>query len=197
MADGGTTVGIKAVDGVVLASERRLSYNGYILSKNARKVHPITDHIGVAFVGLYGDTQMLVRIIKTEAKYYELEVGREIGVKSLAKILSNVLYSYKLFPYYAESIVGGIDERGPQIYVLDPVGSLIEDDYAATGSGGPIAIGVIESSYSKSISVLEAKELAKKAIEASIKRDAASGDGIDLLIITKEGYKFEEIVLKR
>lgn len=197
MVNGGTSVGIKAVDGVVLASEKRLTYNGYILSKNARKVHPITNHVGVAFAGLYGDTLMLVRILKTEAKYYELEVGREIGVRSLAKILSNILYSYKLVPYYTESIVGGVDDKGPQIYVLDPVGSLIEDDYAATGSGGSIAIGVIESSYRKDISVNEAKELARKAVETSIKRDAASGDGIDILVITREGYRFEEIILKR
>ncbi len=197
MANGGTTIGIKAVDGVVLAGEKRISYNGFILSKAARKVHPITDHVGVAFAGLYGDTQMLVRMLKTEAQYYHLEIGKEISVRALAKVLSNILYSYKLFPFYAESIVGGVDEKGPQVYVLDPVGSLIEDDYTATGTGAPLAMGVIETNYRKDIKVEEAVELAKKAIEEAIRRDAISGDGIDLLVITREGYKLEEILFKR
>ncbi len=197
MADGATVVGVRVKDGVVLASERRLSYNGFILSKKARKVHSITPHIGVALAGLYGDTERLVRILKFQAQYYEVEVGREIGVRSLAKYFSNLLYAYKLLPFYAESIVGGVDGSGPQIYVLDPVGSLIEDDYAVAGSGGPIAIGIVESSYRKDMGLGEVREVVKKAILAAIERDTASGDGIDLLTITSEGSKFEEIVLKR
>ncbi len=197
MVNEGTIVGIRACDGVVLASEKRLSYNGFVLSKNVRKVHPITSHIGIGFAGLHGDIERLVKILKAQAQYYEIEIGREISVRSLAKYYSNLLFSYKTTPFYVESIVGGVDWRGPQIYVLDPVGSLIEDKYSVAGTGAPIAIGVIETNYSAEMSVGEAKELAKKAVLEAIERDAVSGDGVDILVITRDGYSLEEILLKR
>ncbi len=197
LSDGGTVIGIKAVDGVVIAGEKRLTYNGFVLSKNVRKVSPITQHIGVGFAGLHGDMERLIKMLRVQAKYYELEVGKEISVRSMAKFLSSLLFSYKNTPFYLESIVGGVDENGPQIYVLDPVGSLIEDRYTVAGTGGPIAIGIIESGYRGDIGVEEAKELAKKAILEAIERDAVSGDGVDILVITREGYRVEEILLKR
>lgn len=197
LVNGGTIVGIRAKDGVVLASEKRLSYNGFVLSKRVRKVHPITNHIGIGFAGLHGDIERLVKLLKAQAQYYEIEIGKEISVRSLAKYYSNLLFSYKIIPFYVESIVGGVDGKGPQIYVLDPVGSLIEDKYSVAGSGGPIAIGIIETSYREDMSVEEAKELAKKAILEAIERDAISGDGVDILIITRDGYRLEEILFKR
>jgi proteasome beta subunit len=190
----GTVIGIRARDGVVLASEKRLTYNGFVLSKNIRKLHPITKHIGVGFAGLIGDMQFLVKLLRYEAKNYEIQHYREIKVRSLAKVLSLILYSYKLMPLFNEVVVGGVDKKGPQIYVLDPMGSLIEDKYAALGSGGPIALGIIESMYRDDISIGDAKELAVKALKEAIERDTVSGDGIDLLIITSEGYKTEEIL---
>lgn len=197
MTNGGTIVGIKAKEGVVLASEKRLTYNGFVLSKKVRKVYPITNHIGIGFAGLHGDIERLVKLLKAQAHYYEIEIGREISVRSLVKYYSNLLFTYKIIPFYVESIVGGVDERGPQIYVLDPLGSLIEDKYNVAGSGGPIAIGIIETNYHENIGIEEAKELAKKAILGAIERDAISGDGVDILVITSKGYKFEEILLKR
>lgn len=193
----GTVLGIKAVDGVVIAGEKRLTYDGFVLSKNTRKVHPITDHVGIGFAGLIGDSQFVVRALKLEAKSYELQHGREIRVRGLAKILSLILYSYKLAPLMTEVVVGGYDDRGPQIYVLDPVGSLIEDKYVALGSGGPIALGIIEKEYSDSLNVDEAEKLAVEAIREAIERDAVSGDGVDVLKITSEGYTLKEYLFRR
>ncbi len=192
----GTVLGIRVSEGVVLASEKRLSYNGFVLSKNVSKLHPITDHIGVGFAGLVGDMQFVVKLLRYEAKNYELQHGREIKVRGLAKILSLILYSYKLMPLITEVVVGGVDSRGPQLYVLDPVGSLIEDKFTALGSGGPVALGVIETSYRDDMGIDEAKDLAVKALKEAIERDAVSGDGIDLLIITREGYRVERILFK-
>ncbi len=190
----GTVLGIRVRDGVVLASEKRLTYNGFVLSRNVRKLYPITNRIGVGFAGLVGDMQFIVKLLKFEAKNYEIQHYRGIRVRSLAKVLSLILYSYKLTPLFNEIIVGGVDDKGPQLYVLDPLGSLIEDKYAALGSGGPIALGIVESSYREDLGLDEARDLAVKALKEAIERDAVSGDGIDLLVITGEGYKTEEII---
>jgi len=192
----GTAVGIKTKEGVVLASEKRVTYNGFVLSKQAKKVYPITSRVGVAFAGLMGDIGYLVKLLKFEAKYYELQYNKEIRVRSLAKVLSVILYSYKLFPMFTEVIVGGYDDEGPALYVLDPVGSLIEERYAAVGSGSQLALGYIEPKYREDLGLEDAEKLAFEAIKTVIERDVLSGDGVDLLVLTKQGYTTKEFLFK-
>jgi proteasome beta subunit len=191
----GTAVGIRARDGVVLATDKRVTYEGFVLSRMAKKVHPVTSRCGVAFAGLMGDIGYLTRLLKLEAKMYELEFGREIKTRSLAKVLSAILYSYKLFPMFTEVIVGGYDEA-PALYILDPVGSLIEEKYAAVGSGHQLAIGYIEPRYREDISLEEAEQLAIGAIKTVIERDVLTGDGVDILVFTREGYREKEYLFK-
>ena len=187
LGTGATAVGIKVADGVVLAAEKRVSYGGYILSKAGKKVFKIKDRFGMACAGLFADMQTLSRLISAEISYYEVSTGKPMSVKSAARLLAVVLYSYKYFPFLSEILFGGIDEEGPHLFVMDPVGSLIEDDYAALGTGGAVAIGIIEGRYRSDLSLNEAEKLAVEAIKAAISRDAVSGDGIDTLVISKEG----------
>ena len=191
---GATTLGIKGKDSVVLASEKRLAYGYFVVSKTVRKVFQITHRIGAACAGLVGDMQSLIRDAQAEVNLYRYRYRREPTVRSVAKILSNYLFSSRFLPYLTETIVGGFDEAGGHVIVLDPLGSMIEDDYAVVGTGAEIAIGVIESSYKPEMGMEELRELALKAIKASIARDAASGNGIDLLIFTDEGLKVNETI---
>lgn len=192
----GTAVGVRVKEGVVLATEKRVTYDGFVLSKQAKKVHPITSRVGVAFAGLMGDVGYLTKLLKFEAKYYELQHGREIKTRSLAKLLSVILYSYKWIPMLTEVIVGGFDEEGPALYILDPVGSLIEERYAAVGSGSQLAMGYIEPKYREDLTIEEAEKLVIEAIKTVIERDVLSGDGVDLLVFTKQGYVTKELLLK-
>jgi len=188
---GATTVGIVCTDGVVLASEKRVTYGGFIMSRGGKKVFKVTDQIGVACAGLVGDMQVLAREMEAQAKLFSMDVGRKISVKAASKLLANILFNRRYAPLYTQTIIGGIDEEGAKLYVLDVLGSLIPDKYAAVGSGTEVAIGVIEEAYKESITVAEAKEIIKRAIKSAINRDAMSGDGIDFLIITKEGLTEE------
>jgi proteasome beta subunit len=194
----GTIVGVRVRDGVVIGGEKRLSYDGFILSRNARKVYTITDHVGVGFAGLHGDIQFLVKALKYEAKNYEFSHGREPSPRNMAKMLSLILYSYKLFPLMTEIVVGGINREGkPEIFVLDPVGSLIEERYVALGSGGRVATGYIEPRYKEDMGIEEAKKLVLGSIKTAIERDVLSGDGVDLLVITREGPEVKEYMFKQ
>ena len=192
---GGTALGIRVSGGVVLATDRRMSYGGFVMSRNFSKVFRLNSRIGVAFSGLYGDVGGLMRILNSQARLYELERGWEITVYAAAKILSNLLYAYKFFPFYVEVLVGGIDPgKEPRLYVLDPAGSIIEEDYAAAGSGATMAFGVMEARYGKDLSLEEAERLAVEAMRAAMARDAASGDGIDVLSIDISGEVRERSV---
>lgn len=188
-----TAVGIKLNDGVILAAERRLSYGGYVLSKSAKKVH-IIGRFGIAGAGLFGDLQALTRIMNAEIKYYELYNEKPISTKAAAKLLSIILYQYKYMPFISEILFAGIDNGIPQLYVLDPLGSLLDDVYAAVGSGARVAIGVLEAEYDQNMPLDKGKEIAIKSIKASIERDVTSGDGIDILILDKSGKTYTEYI---
>lgn len=191
----GTTIGIKVRDGVVLASEKRVAYGFYMLSKSGKKVFKINDNIGIASAGILADMQIISKIIRANLNLYQFEVGIRPTVRAAAKLLSTILFRNRSLPYICELIVGGVDEEGSHLYVLDSWGSLIEDNYAALGTGAKIAIGVIESEYKEDMSIENAKELAIKAIKQAISRDPVSGDGCDLLVITTKGSTIEESIL--
>ncbi len=192
---GATTVGIVCKDAVVLASERRVSYGYFVMSKSGKKVFKVTHRIGAACAGLVGDMQILTREVSAYLNIYSYERDRNPDVRSAAKVMGSLLFERRLFPYLAQTIVGGLDETGPSLYVLDPAGSVIEDKFSAVGSGSEIAIGVLESEFKPDLTVDEGKKLLKKAVKAAVSRDIGSGEGLDMLIITKNGIKEENETL--
>jgi proteasome beta subunit len=188
---GATTIGVVCADGVILASEKRVTYGYFVMSKGGKKVFKITDKIGAACAGLVGDMQILTREVEAQANLFSMDVGRKISVRATAKLMANILFNRRYAPLITQTIVGGLDEEGPSLYVLDVLGSLIPDKYAVVGSGTEIAIGVLEEGYKEGITIEEAKPLVIRAIKSAISRDAMSGDGIDFLIITEEGIAEE------
>ncbi len=188
---GATTVGVVCKDGVVLASEKRVSYGSFVMSKVGKKVFKISEKIGVACAGLVSDMQILVREMEAYLKLFKIEARRPMSVKSASKMMSNLLFNNRLFPLITQTIIGGVDDEGSAMYVLDVLGSNIPDKFTAVGSGAEIAIGVLEDHYKEGLTVEEGKELVTTAIKSAISRDALSGDGIDFLIITKNGTKEE------
>jgi proteasome beta subunit len=190
---GATTIGLVCSDGVVLASEKRVSYGYMVMSRVGKKVFKLTDHIGAACAGLVSDMQILVREVGAYAKLFSMDAGRPMSVKSAAKVMSNLLFGRRLVPLITQTIIGGMDDEGPSLYVLDVLGSVIPDKFAAVGSGAEIAVGVLEQEYKEELSTAEAKDLAIRAVKSAISRDVMSGDGVDIMILTKEGMREESM----
>ena len=190
---GATTLGAVCSEGVILASEKRVSYGYMVVSRVGKKVFKITDSIGAACAGLVSDMQILVREVEAYANLFNLEAGRPMPVKSAAKVMSNMLFNRRLTPLITQTIVGGIDEDGASLYVLDVLGSVIPDKYAAVGSGAEIAIGVLEERYKDGMTTKEAHELIARAIKSAVRRDIMSGDGADFLTITEKGIREDSI----
>jgi proteasome beta subunit len=191
---GATAVGISFDNGVVLASEKRVSYGNFVVNKNTKKTFPVTDQVGAACAGMIADMQILVRQVGALAKIRKLETRRNVPPNSIAKMMSVIMFERRFFPLLTQVIVGGIDNK-PQIYTLDPLGSVLPDDYAAVGSGAEMALGVMDGEYRAKMSEQGAKELAVKAIKSSIQRDSASGDGIDMLSMTQNRQQEESLTL--
>ena len=180
---GATTIGLVCKDGVVLASEKRVSWGHLVMSRSGKKVFKITPNIGLAFAGLVSDMQALAREAEAYATLYRLENNRPISVRAMAKLIANLLFQRRLFPLLMETIVGGVDEEGSNVYSLDPLGSVIPDKFVSAGTGAPLAMGLLEANYKEKLTVEEGRELAMQAIRVAAARDVVSGDGIDILII--------------
>ncbi len=185
---GTTTVGIVCKDGVILASDRRATMGYYIASKDIDKIYPISDTIAMTIAGSVGDAQTLIRWMKAELKMYELRNNKKPTVEAAATLLANILTQYKFYPFFVQLLVGGIDEH-PRLFSVDMLGGVTEEKVSATGSGSTIAIGILDSLYSEGKPVEENLKMAAKAVSAAMKRDAGSGERVDIVTVTKEGVK--------
>ena len=185
---GATAVGITYDGGVVFASEKRIAYGNFLVSKNTKKTFQITPKVGAACAGLVADMQILSLQISALAKIRKMELKRDVPPNSIAKMMSNMMYERRFFPLLTQVIVGGVVDK-PIIYTLDPLGSVLPDEYAAVGTGAEMALGVLDPQFKENMSEQEAVDLAVKAVRSATMRDSFSGDGIDVLIINKEGAK--------
>jgi proteasome beta subunit len=190
---GATVLGLKTNDFVILSAEKRMTYGSYVVAKHVKKIFRITDSVGAAAAGLISDMQELFRQISSLVKLRELEIGKKVPVKGIAKLTSKLLYSHKLYPYYTQILIGGYIDS-PGLYSLDPLGSVIDDKYMVIGTGAEVAIGIIEAGYREDLTIDEAVELVTKAVKTAIGRDALSGDGLDIMIIDKTGIKERSLI---
>ena len=189
---GATAVGISYDNGIVLASEKRVSYGNFVVNKNTKKTFSVTNQVGAACAGMVADMQVLVRQVGALAKIRKLETRRNVAPNSIAKLMSVIMFERRFFPLLTQVIVGGIEIK-PEIYTLDPLGSVLPDEYASVGTGAEMALGILDAKYKPNMSEEKARELAVKAIKSSIQRDSSSGDGIDLLLITTKGAREESL----
>jgi proteasome beta subunit len=190
---GTTTVGLVCKDCVVLASESKSTMGWLVSSKTSKKIYQIDDKIAVTTAGGAGDTQALIRILKAEINLYKMGRNSEFTVKAATTLLANILMGSRYYPYMAMLIIGGVDKGGYHIFSIDPVGGAEEDKYTSTGSGSPMAYGVLEDGFRENMTKEEAIRLAVRAIRSAKERDVFSG-GKDIVVATidKNGLEYAD-----
>ena len=186
---GTTTVGITCRDGVILGSDTRVTMGFFIAHHKGKKVYKIDDHLAMTISGGVADAQRVVDILKVNAQLYRLNLARPMPVNSAARLVSNLLFSSRYAPLLAQILIGGMEDSGPHVFSIDPFGSITEEKCVATGSGSPIAYGVLEDKYKQDATIKEMLPVVVRAIDSAMRRDAASGDNFDVSIIEKKGYR--------
>lgn len=186
---GTTTIGVVCKDGVILASDTRVTMGFYVAHKHGKKVYRIDDHLAMTIAGTVADAQRTVDILTANAQLYKINMGRPLPVSSGARLIANLLFSARYVPLMTQVLIGGVDDTGPHIFSLDPFGSLTEEKFVSTGSGSPIALGILEDKYKEDVSIKELLPVIVKAVNAAMKRDAASGDNYNIAIIDDKGYR--------
>ncbi len=186
---GTTTIGVVCKDGVILASDTRVTMGFYVAHKHGKKVYKIDDHLAMTISGTVADAQRTVDVLTANAQLYKLNMDRPLPVSSAARLIANLLFSSRNAPLVTQVLIGGVDDTGPHVFSLDPFGSLTEEKCVATGSGSPIAYGVLEDRYKEDVSVKELLPIIIKSVSSAMKRDAASGDSFNVAVINEEGYR--------
>ena len=186
---GTTTVGIKAKDGVVLCADMRASAGYFIANNNTMKIQKIDDHAGMTMAGGVADAQNITDVLRYHANIHRIQNQEPIPIKSLTRLTSLIFHQNRGYPFMADILVGGFDNYGPALFNIDMFGSVEEKSYVTTGSGSPVAYGLLEEEYKEDVTVDGAKIIALRAVKAAITRNIGTGDGINVAIIDKNGFR--------
>ncbi len=188
---GTTTIGLKCKDGVVLVSDSRASMGSFIASKEARKIYKISDHVAGTVAGSVGDAEKFMELLNVEAAFYKMQNGKELSPKGISSLGTNILHGNRYYPYLVQILICGYntETNTGEIYSIDPIGGVTEEDAASTGSGSLTAYGVLEAEYSAEKTIEENLKLGIKALSIAMERDSATGNHIRSAFITREGYK--------
>ncbi len=186
---GTTTVGIKAKDGVILCADMRASAGYFIANNNTMKIQKIDEHAGMTMAGGVADAQNITDILRYHANLHRIQKQEPIPIKSLTRLTSLIFHQNRGYPFIADILVGGYDKTGPDLYNIDMFGSVEKKTFVTTGSGSPVAYGLMEEEYHENLSVEDAKIIALRAVKAAITRNIGTGDGINIAILDKDGFR--------
>lgn len=186
---GTTTIGIVCQDGVVFSSDTRVTMGYFVAHKYGKKIYPLDKHLAITIAGVVADAQKVVDILKANARLFLLDKERPMSVRACARLAANILFQSRVSPLILQALIGGIDVSGAHIFSIDPFGSVTEETYVSTGSGSPIAYGVLEDQYHEDMNVDDGVKLVIRAISSAMKRDIASGDSFDVVLVGKDGYQ--------
>jgi proteasome beta subunit len=194
MKTGTTTLAIKCKDGIILAADKRATAGNFIADKKVEKILEITSNMAITTAGSVSDIQMINKLIKAELRLKKVRTNRDVTTKEAANLLAGIVYqnirAFSAIPGISQFIFAGVDNTGFHLYDIYPDGSLTEStDFVSTGSGSVMAYGVLETQYKPDISIEEATKLAIRSVNAALQRDSASGNGIDVAVIDKKGYR--------
>jgi len=193
---GTTILGIVCTDGIVMAADRQTTAGNLVHNKNKKKTTQLNDYLVFSGCGLAAASDRIKRILPAELRLKQLKSRKRPTIRESATLLANIIYSTirqpSMIPDEMGALIAGLNEDGTvELYTIDPAGSIFQvEDYDANfGSGMPYVLGLLERQYKKDINVEEGVELAIEALKSSTQRDIASGYGIDIFTITKQGIK--------
>jgi proteasome beta subunit len=176
-------VALTAEEGVVVGADKRMSLGGrFTASKNVEKITQVHPTATMAISGSVGPAQQLLDSLRAEASLYRTRHGDPMSMQALSKTASHLVRGLPVQP-----LLAGVDDSGGHVYELDGSGSVIEDSYAAGGSGMQTAYGLLEGRMDAALSVEAAVDVATDAVLAASERDTASGNGVTIATVTEAG----------
>ena len=158
VASGAASVGIKATNGVVLATEKK--HKSILYEEHSTyKVEQITDSIGMVYSGMGPDYRVLVRRARKMAQEYMLEKGEEIPtaqlVSRVAMVMQEFTQSGGVRPFGVSLLISGWDqnENKPVLFQCDPSGAYFAWKATAMGKNYVNAKTFLEKRFDEKLEV--------------------------------------------
>ncbi len=196
LSTGTSLVGIVCKDGIVMASDRKVTFDGRVVAnKDFEKTERVNDYLVMSMAGTVSDAQVNKKVIAAQLRLKELQEKKRPTIRECASFIAMMKFQNirrpSMIPAIVGNLVGGINDDGTtELYNIGADGSINKiKNYDAAGSGTMYIWGLLERQYKQNLSVQEGIHLANEALKSSSERDAASGSGIDVFTITKEGIK--------
>uniref|UniRef100_A0A7S3D2Y5 Proteasome subunit alpha type n=2 Tax=Palpitomonas bilix TaxID=652834 RepID=A0A7S3D2Y5_9EUKA len=159
VAAGATALGIKATNGVVIATEKKIP-SPLIEEESVQKIYPVSDNIGFVYAGLGPDARVLAAKARKEAQTYLRLYQDTLPVSQLVRETARVVQDYTqrggVRPFGVSLLVAGFDEEGPHLYQLDPSGSYWAWKASAIGKNMINAKTFLEKRYSEEVELEDA-----------------------------------------
>lgn len=193
--NGAAIIAMSGKDCVGIASDNRLGIQYQTVAMDFKKVFKMNDKIMVGLAGLASDVQTLDQLLRFRMNLYELREEREMSPAVFTNLLSNMLYEKRFGPYFAEPVIAGLDEKGqPHLSSMDLIGATTAPkDFVVAGTCEGNLYGMCETLWKPDMEKEELFETLAQALLASVDRDALSGWGGVVHIITKEGIISREL----
>lgn len=175
-------------------------------------------HIVLSVVGFAADGNALRERLDTAMKMYFHQHGKQMSLEACAQRLSHLLYQKRFFPFYVTCILGGLDKEGKgALYSYDPVGSYERESCRAAGAASSLIMPFLDNQVKRQnlyvpgsgqgheLQTQEAKPLPRKDVEelvsdvfsGAVERHIEVGDGLQLMVITKDGIEEKYRPLKK
>ncbi|KAG7238328.1 hypothetical protein INR49_031039 [Caranx melampygus] len=161
---GSTAIGIQTSEGVCLAVEKRIT-SPLMEPNSIEKIVEIDSHIGCAMSGLIADAKTLIDKARVETQNHWFTYNETMTVESVTQAVSNLALQFgeedadpgaMSRPFGVALLFGGVDEKGPQLYHMDPSGTFVQCDARAIGSASEGAQSSLQEVYHKSMTLKDA-----------------------------------------
>ncbi|KAG2551555.1 hypothetical protein PVAP13_9KG377400 [Panicum virgatum] len=156
VGSGQTSLGIKAANGVVIATEKKLPSN----LVDETSIQALTPNIGVVYSGMGPDFRVLVRKSRKQAQQYYRLYKESIPVTQLVRETAAVMQEFTqsggVRPFGVSLLIAGYDDNGPQLYQVDPSGSYFSWKASAMGKNVSNAKTFLEKRYTEDMELDDA-----------------------------------------
>lgn len=185
---GGTLLGLTTSDGVLVAADTRRSRENVVNSEDVQAIYQVHPTAVLGSTGNPGAVQSFVRTIKAEADRYETSKDEPMGIPTLATVAVRELRERSMPD--VTFLLGGVDDSS-HVFTLSREEGVLEDAYAAIGSGRAVVYGALDAEAPQSPSMAEARRIAGRAIESAAERDIRTGGGVQVAEISDDGVEID------
>jgi len=195
---GTTAVGVKAVDGVAVLVDKRIT-SRLMEPESIEKIFQIDSHLGAATSGLVADARVLIDRARVESQINRMVYDESIGVEVLAKRICDFKQTYTQYggvrPFGTALLIIGVDDDDcVGLFETDPSGALLEYKATSIGAGRSTVMEVFEEKYRDDMNLDEAMLLGLEALYKAAEGtfDAATTEIGLIMLEDKMFYKMDE-----